>query len=233
MDRLVCGDVGYGKTEIAVRAAFKAVQDGKQVAVLVPDHAARAAALLDVHRADGRFPVDPQGLSRFQTDKEAAEVTRGARATGTVDIVIGTHRLLNPRHQVQEPRADHRRRGAALRRRAQGAAQAAAHGGRRALDVGDADPAHAGDGDHRHPRDVHDHHPAGGAAPGAHLRRRLRGPAGGRRDPPRAAPRGPGVLHPQPGGVDRARRPPGSASWCPRPGWPPRTGRWASTSSSR
>ena len=51
MDRLVCGDVGFGKTEVAMRAAFKAVQDGKQVAVLVPDHAARAAALPDVQRA--------------------------------------------------------------------------------------------------------------------------------------------------------------------------------------
>ena len=54
MDRLICGDVGYGKTEIAVRAAFKAVQDGKQVAVLVPDHAARPAALLDLRRAHTR-----------------------------------------------------------------------------------------------------------------------------------------------------------------------------------
>ncbi len=95
MDRLVCGDVGYGKTEIAVRAAFKAVQDGKQVAVLVP-----TTLLVQQHfstfaeRMSG-FPVVLKGLSRFQTDKEAAETIEGLR-DGTVDVVIGTHRLLNP-----------------------------------------------------------------------------------------------------------------------------------------
>ncbi|MGZ4438430.1 MAG: transcription-repair coupling factor, partial [Nocardioidaceae bacterium] len=95
MDRLVCGDVGYGKTEIAVRAAFKAVQDGKQVAVLVP-----TTLLVQQHfstfaeRMSG-FPIVLKGLSRFQTDKEAAETLEGLR-DGTVDVVIGTHRLLNP-----------------------------------------------------------------------------------------------------------------------------------------
>ena len=94
MDRLVCGDVGYGKTEIAVRAAFKAVQDGKQVAVLVP-----TTLLVNQHlstfieRMSG-FPVNLRGLSRFQTDKEAKEVIAGL-ADGTVDIVVGTHRLFN------------------------------------------------------------------------------------------------------------------------------------------
>ncbi|HET8718875.1 MAG TPA: transcription-repair coupling factor, partial [Nocardioidaceae bacterium] len=95
MDRLVCGDVGYGKTEIAVRAAFKAVQDGKQVAVLVP-----TTLLVQQHfstfaeRMSG-FPVVLKGLSRFQTDAEAQAVLDGL-AEGSVDIVIGTHRLLNP-----------------------------------------------------------------------------------------------------------------------------------------
>ncbi len=95
MDRLVCGDVGYGKTEIAVRAAFKAVQDGKQVAVLVP-----TTLLVQQHYSTfaermGAFPVTIRSLSRFQTDKEAREVAEGLRE-GSVDIVIGTHRLLNP-----------------------------------------------------------------------------------------------------------------------------------------
>jgi transcription-repair coupling factor (superfamily II helicase) len=95
MDRLVCGDVGYGKTEIAVRAAFKAVQDGKQVAVLVP-----TTLLVQQHHTTfaermGAFPVTIRALSRFQTDKEAREVADGLRE-GSVDVVIGTHRLLNP-----------------------------------------------------------------------------------------------------------------------------------------
>ncbi|WBB64968.1 transcription-repair coupling factor [Micromonospora sp. WMMD812] len=93
MDRLICGDVGYGKTEIAVRAAFKAVQDGKQVAVLVP-----TTLLVQQHyntfaERMGQFPVTIRQLSRFQTPKEA-EQTLTMAAEGTADIVIGTHRLL-------------------------------------------------------------------------------------------------------------------------------------------
>ncbi|HMU35712.1 MAG TPA: DEAD/DEAH box helicase, partial [Marmoricola sp.] len=95
MDRLICGDVGYGKTEIAVRAAFKAVQDGKQVAVLVPTTLLVTQHLSTfVERMSG-FPVVIKPLSRFQTDKEAREVIEGL-ADGRIDIVIGTHRLLNP-----------------------------------------------------------------------------------------------------------------------------------------
>ncbi|NJP35336.1 transcription-repair coupling factor [Micromonospora thermarum] len=93
MDRLICGDVGYGKTEIAVRAAFKAVQDGKQVAVLVP-----TTLLVQQHyntfaERMSQFPVTIRQLSRFQTPKES-EQTLAMVADGTADIVIGTHRLL-------------------------------------------------------------------------------------------------------------------------------------------
>jgi transcription-repair coupling factor (superfamily II helicase) len=94
MDRLICGDVGYGKTEIAVRAAFKAVQDGKQVAVLVP-----TTLLVQQHydtfseRYAG-FPVTVKALSRFQSDKEAKAVLDDL-SKGKVDVVIGTHRLLS------------------------------------------------------------------------------------------------------------------------------------------
>ncbi|MGV3564320.1 MAG: transcription-repair coupling factor [Nocardioides sp.] len=95
MDRLVCGDVGYGKTEIAVRAAFKAVQDGKQVAVLVPTTLLVTQHLSTFTERMSGFPVVLKALSRFQTDKEAAEVMR-MMAEGSVDIVVGTHRLLNP-----------------------------------------------------------------------------------------------------------------------------------------
>lgn len=95
MDRLVCGDVGYGKTEIAVRAAFKAVQDGKQVAVLVPTTLLVTQHLSTFAERMSGFPVVLKALSRFQSDKEAKEVMAGA-ADGSIDIVVGTHRLLNP-----------------------------------------------------------------------------------------------------------------------------------------
>jgi len=94
MDRVICGDVGYGKTEIAVRAAFKAVQDGKQVAVLVP-----TTLLVQQHYNTFRdrfaqFPVSVRASSRFNSDREQQEVMAGVHA-GTVDVVIGTHRLLS------------------------------------------------------------------------------------------------------------------------------------------
>ena len=93
MDRLICGDVGYGKTEIAVRAAFKAVQDSKQVAVLVPTTIlAQQHAQTFGDRYAG-FPVRVAQLSRFLSAREEAEVIEGV-ANGKVDVVIGTHRLL-------------------------------------------------------------------------------------------------------------------------------------------
>lgn len=94
MDRLVCGDVGFGKTEIAVRAAFKAVQDGKQAAVLVP-----TTILAEQHYNTftdrlTQFPVRVAALSRFQTKKEQTEIVKNL-AAGQVDVVIGTHRILS------------------------------------------------------------------------------------------------------------------------------------------
>ncbi|PKQ24016.1 MAG: transcription-repair coupling factor [Actinobacteria bacterium HGW-Actinobacteria-5] len=94
MDRLICGDVGYGKTEIAVRAAFKAVMDGKQVAVLVP-----TTLLVQQHHATfadryAGFPVTVAALSRFSTDAEKKKVIAGL-ADGSVDVVVGTHGLLS------------------------------------------------------------------------------------------------------------------------------------------
>ena len=99
MDRLVCGDVGYGKTEIAVRAAFKAIQDGLQVILLVP-----TTLLVQQHMATfaerfGQFPVVLRALSRFQSDRDAA-ATIAALADGSVDLVIGTHRLLSPEVRI-------------------------------------------------------------------------------------------------------------------------------------
>ncbi|OQS14519.1 transcription-repair coupling factor [Nocardia donostiensis] len=93
MDRVVCGDVGYGKTEIAVRAAFKAVQDGKQVVVLVPTTLLAQQHLQTFTERIAGFPVTVKGLSRFTDPGESREVLEGM-ADGTVDIVVGTHRLL-------------------------------------------------------------------------------------------------------------------------------------------
>ncbi|WP_395360994.1 transcription-repair coupling factor [Streptomyces sp. YH02] len=92
MDRLICGDVGYGKTEIAVRAAFKAVQDGKQVAVLVPTTLLVQQHFGTFSERYSQFPVKVRALSRFQTDTEAKATLEGMRE-GSVDVVIGTHRL--------------------------------------------------------------------------------------------------------------------------------------------
>jgi transcription-repair coupling factor (superfamily II helicase) len=101
MDRLICGDVGFGKTEIAVRAAFKAIQGGKQVAILVP-----TTLLVQQHfetfteRYEG-FPVNVAALSRFQNPKEIKETLAGLEA-GTIDLVIGTHKLLNPKIKFKD-----------------------------------------------------------------------------------------------------------------------------------
>ncbi len=94
MDRIICGDVGYGKTEIAIRAAFKAVQDGKQVAVLVP-----TTLLVQQHtktfaeRYSG-FPLKVAGISRFNTAKESKDILKELEA-GSLDVIVGTHRLLS------------------------------------------------------------------------------------------------------------------------------------------
>ncbi|MDT7791337.1 MAG: hypothetical protein QOD59_773 [Mycobacterium sp.] len=93
MDRVICGDVGYGKTEIAVRAAFKAVQDGKQVAVLVPTTLLADQHLQTFSERMAGFPVTVKGLSRFTSPTESRAVLEGMK-NGSVDIVIGTHRLL-------------------------------------------------------------------------------------------------------------------------------------------
>jgi transcription-repair coupling factor (superfamily II helicase) len=93
MDRLISGDVGFGKTEIAVRAAFKAVQDGKQVAVLVPTTLLAQQHFNTFTDRMNQFPIEIRQLSRFQTPKESEE-TLSRIAEGSADIVVGTHRLL-------------------------------------------------------------------------------------------------------------------------------------------
>ena len=94
MDRLICGDVGYGKTEIAVRAAFKAVQDGKQVAVLVPTTLLVQQHLKTFTERFAGFPVKTAGLSRFNSAKETKEIL-SELTKGSIDVIIGTHRILS------------------------------------------------------------------------------------------------------------------------------------------
>ena len=94
MDRLVCGDVGFGKTEVAVRAAFKAAQEGKQVAVLVPTTVLARQHFETFKKRLGRFPLRIEMLSRFRSAKDLKDVVRDMEK-GTVDIAIGTHRLVS------------------------------------------------------------------------------------------------------------------------------------------
>ncbi len=101
MDRVVCGDVGYGKTEIAIRAAFKAVQDGKQVAVLVPTTLLVQQHLTTFMNRYVGFPVRVAGLSRFNSAKESKEIIAGL-SDGSIDIAIGTHRLLSKDIQFKD-----------------------------------------------------------------------------------------------------------------------------------
>ncbi|WP_417384914.1 transcription-repair coupling factor [Gimesia sp.] len=93
MDRLICGDVGYGKTEVAIRAAFKAIDAGKQVAVLVPTTVLAEQHTRTFSERMADYPITIEGLSRFKTKKEQRAILEGM-ATGSVDLVIGTHRLI-------------------------------------------------------------------------------------------------------------------------------------------
>jgi transcription-repair coupling factor (superfamily II helicase) len=101
MDRLLCGDVGYGKTEVAMRAGFKAVQDGKQVAVLTPTTVLAFQHYESFKRRFANFPVNVEMISRFRTAKEQKEILEKA-AAGKIDILIGTHRVLSKDLKFQD-----------------------------------------------------------------------------------------------------------------------------------
>ena len=150
MDRILAGDVGFGKTEVAVRAAAKAVFDGTQVAVLVPTTILAQQHFETFRERFAGFPVELRMLSRFVTDADRRATLDGL-AAGTVDMVVGTHTLLSSKRRVEGPRPGGRRRGAALRRVAEGAPQAAAHPRGRAQHVRDPDPADPRDGRVRDP----------------------------------------------------------------------------------
>ena len=101
MDRLLCGDVGYGKTEVAMRAAFKAVQDGKQVAVLTPTTVLSFQHFETFKKRFAQFPINVEMISRFRTAKEQKKIVEQVE-TGKVDILIGTHRLLSKDIKFQD-----------------------------------------------------------------------------------------------------------------------------------
>ncbi len=101
MDRLLCGDVGYGKTEVAMRAAFKAVQDGKQVAVLTPTTVLSFQHYETFRRRFSQFPINVEMISRFRTPKEQKIILENLEA-GKIDILIGTHRLLSKDLKFQD-----------------------------------------------------------------------------------------------------------------------------------
>ena len=206
MDRLVCGDVGFGKTEVAIRAAFKAVQDGKQVGGARAHHAARAAALR--RRSATAWPATRSASRCCPASSRPArpsEVVDGV-ASGEVDIVIGTHRLLSEDVKFKELGllvVDEEQRFGVSHKEAIKKLQDRR---RRAHADRHADPAHARDEPHRHPRPHVAQHAARRPPADPHLRRRVRRPGGRRGDPPRAAARGPGLLRAQPRAGHRGGR---------------------------
>ena len=119
MDRLVCGDVGFGKTEVAIRAAFKAVEYGRQVAVLVPTTVLAAQHERTFRQRFADYPFRIESLSRFKSAGKQREVLKEVRA-GRVDVRRGHAPPALGRRALRRPRPGHHRRGAALRRRAQG-----------------------------------------------------------------------------------------------------------------
>ncbi len=142
MDRLLCGDVGYGKTEVAMRAAFKAVMDGKQVAFLAPTTVLAFQHQKTLRDRFAGFPVRIEMISRFRTKAEQKQVIDDATAGQSGDPRRHPPPALE-RPAVPRPRSARRRRGAAVRRRAQGAHQADAQARGRAHPDGHAHPAHA------------------------------------------------------------------------------------------
>ena len=225
MDRLICGDVGYGKTEIAVRAAFKAVQDGKQVAVLVPTTLLVQQHFGTFSERYAQFPVNVQGAVPLPDRHRGQGGAARGCATGSVDIVIGTHRLFSAETRFkdlglvivdEEQRfgVEHKEQLKKLRANVDVLTMSAtpiprtlemAVTGIREMSTITTPP------EERHPVLTF---------VGPYEEKQI-----GAADPPRAAARGPGLLHPQPGRVDRPGRGPAARAGARRRGSPPRTAR--------
>ena len=232
MDRLVVGDVGYGKTEVALRAAFKATQDGKQVAVLVPTTVLAGQHFATFSQRFAAFPINVRLLSRFVSAKEQ-DATVAGLAAGTVDIVIGTHRLLSKDVAFKDLGLvvvdEEQRFGVAAKERLKQL--------RSAVDVltlsRHADPADAQPRARRDPGPQRHRDPARGPAADPDAGRGGVGGARAGRDPARARPRRPGVLRPQPGRDDRGAGRAAAAAASRGRGSSSGTGRWGRARSRR
>ena len=142
MDRLICGDVGFGKTEIAIRAAFKAVTDSKQVAVLVPTTILALQHYRTFNDRLKEFPVRIEHLSRVKSAKEVRQIADDL-AAGKIDILVGTHKTARQKHRIQgSGPADYRRR-TKIRRSGQRETAPPESQHRHADDDGHPDPAYA------------------------------------------------------------------------------------------
>ncbi len=230
MDRVVCGDVGFGKTEVALRSAFVTVQAGFQVAVLVP-----TTLLAEQHHRTfqdrfAEWPVRIELLSRFRSARGVRRRAQGARGRH------GRHRdrhaqAAAARSQVQAARPRDRRRGAPLRREAQGAPEAAARRGRHADAHRDADPAHAEHDARRLARPLDHRDAARRPARGEDVRRRVERPPDPRGRAARDSPRRADLLRAQPRREHRGDAPSSCASSCRKPTCASRTARCRSASS--
>ena len=211
MDRLLCGDVGYGKTEVVMRAAFKALGDGKQVAVLAPTTVLAFQHFETFKRRFQPFPVRVEMFSRFRSPKEI-KAGLADLAEGKVDIAIGTHRLLSQDVRIQGPGPGDRGRRAALRREAQRAPQAAQEIGRSHQHERHSDPqntTHVVIGSAGH---VGDRDSAQGSPLDPHRSRAVSAGIDPLRHGAGAGSRRPSLFPPQPGGfhLDARRDDPGT-----------------------
>ena len=173
MDRLICGDVGFGKTEVAMRAAFKMAAEGRQVAILVP-----TTVLCEQHERSfqarmAEFPVTVASISRFKTKAEQQRTLERLKS-GALDIIIGTHRLVSQDVHFKNLGLliiDEEQR---FRRRHQRTTQTTASRRRRAHAFGHADSANAPHVVARHSRHLKLNHPAGRPCPGRNPCRAVR-----------------------------------------------------------
>ena len=233
MDRLICGDVGYGKTEVALRAAFKAAE--RRQAGDVPRARRRSSPSSTSAPSPSACATTRSRIEMASRFRSPAEVQRRGQGLHRGQ---GRHPDRHPpaalaRRAPEGPRPADRRRGAALRRQAEGAPAPAAAAGRRAVAVGHADPAHAADVARRPARHLGDRDAARGPPPGAHLRRRVRrGPRASRRSS--ASSRARARRSSSTTASRRSTRPPSASARCARRrAWRSRTGRWTRSSSRR